>query len=205
MSIQNCNILSGVASGFKYIPYALAAQAASAGVAVLGNWTNLKTIKNGFIPENCGIMEQMSQAEAKMGAALLGYAVSLGPVLEEFKRRNFQVYMLTSVPRIFFNLFGKGHWVDSRIAIFARTVATAVLFSESHSVWREIVSMGEEVMNFKYAHTFGLGLVTAALQEKTGSMWPSVGLHAAMNAIAVVPRLLYCATKSSDPKSSEPV
>jgi CAAX prenyl protease-like protein len=204
MSIQNYNIFSGVASGFKYIPYAIGAQAASAGVAVLGNWTNLKTIKNAFLRENCGIMEQMSLAEAKMGAAILGYAVSLGPVHEEFKRRNFQVYMLTFVPRIFFNLFGKGHWVDSKIAIFARTVATAVVFSEAHSVWREIVSVGEEVMNFKYAHTFGLGLVTAALQEKTGSMWPSVGLHAAMNAIALVPPMLYCATKSSDPKPTQP-
>ena len=53
MSVQNYNILSGVASGFKYIPYALAAQAASVGVAVLGNWTNLETINNALIPENC--------------------------------------------------------------------------------------------------------------------------------------------------------
>ncbi len=199
MSVQNYNILSDVASGFKYIPYALAAQAASVGVAVLGNWTNLETIKNALIPENCGVV-QRALAEAP---EITAFAVSLGPVLEEFKRRNLQVYMLTSVPRIFFNLFGKGHWVDSKIAILARTAVTAMFFSEWHSVWREIVSTGEEVMNFKYAHTFGLGLVTAALQEKTGSMWPSVGVHAASNAIGFAPPLLYCATKSSDPKSSE--
>jgi membrane protease YdiL (CAAX protease family) len=203
MSIQNFDTWGAAASGFKYLPITIAASATSVGVAVLANWTNLETIKGLYFPENCGGIERLSpKLKAATFAQMLYSFVFQAPGSESMVMQGIlQDGILTRAPRMFFNLCGKGHWADSKIAVVARTAVSAVAFSAMHLL-NQVLLGNDAKMAFQLANTLGLGLVLAAIKEKTGSIWPAFGLHAAFNAVFMSVPYLYCATKSSKPEET---
>ena len=78
----------------------------------------------------------------------------------------------------------KMHWVDSKIAKVARIGLSAAAFSAYHLSNRAALGLSDSQMNMQLCNTFGLGIATGILQEKTGSTWASIGLHFSWNLLA---------------------
>ncbi len=119
-------------------------------------------------PVNHGVLTQMQQLMAEGNWAVIGglvvMAVVVGPVLEElFFRGMLQTWLLQAVGR-----GSGGRWT-------AVLVASAV-FSVVHlgaTSWHALPGL------------LVLGAVLGWLYERTGSLWPSVIVHAGFNAVNV--------------------
>ena len=78
----------------------------------------------------------------------------------------------------------KVHWVDSKVAKVARIALSAAAFSAYHRGNQAALGLSDSQMNLQLCNTFGLGIATGILQEKTGSTWASIGLHLSYNILA---------------------
>lgn len=65
-------------------------------------------------------------------------------------------------------------------------VATAVLFAVAHLQYHGFRLTGPALS--QVAYTLPMGLLFGWLRERTGSLWPPVGLHAATNVLRLLPR-----------------
>ncbi len=67
---------------------------------------------------------------------------------------------------------------EATLAKVGRVVLSSALFSLFHLKNAQVFGNG---VPFQLANTFGTGLVFGALQERTGRVWASIGLHAMAN------------------------
>ncbi len=122
--------------------------------------------------------------------------VTRSVVQEEFLFRTLlQEILLKKAPKWVLGKIapGKVHWVDSKAAKVARIALSAAAFSAYHRGNQAALGLSDSQMNLQLCHTFGLGIATGILQEKTGSTWASIGLHLSQNILttALVTRKCY--------------
>jgi membrane protease YdiL (CAAX protease family) len=220
MSIQNFG--TTMAAGLQYLPYAIAAQGACLATGIIANWVTLDTVREAYFPSPSSCVAVVSMPLLQK-ITMVGTLLTLA-ALEEFSFGFMQDRLLTRAPRMFFSLFGRGRWADSLIARTARSVLTALAFSTYHPFMNkmmlaittdpqmkdklsdiipadqiEILARQENTLSsFQFVNTFGPGLVFAAIKEKTGSVWPALGLHGAWNTLLPSMTMLQCAMQSSN-------
>lgn len=189
MSIQPFDTFSAITTGFKYLPYALGASSLSVTVGSLAGLYDWGLVKDLYSPDCSNI--QIKGSDIIQGL-LIGYlSLFNAPITEEILFRGvLQDGILTRAPRKFLALFGKQRLADSVIAKTGRIGITALGFSLFHLQNQFFVST--EQIKFQLANTFGLGLVTSYLKEKTKSLWPSVGLHMIFNAVPISIQTMNC-------------
>ena len=101
------------------------------------------------------------------GAALLPVFISLvilPPITEEIVARGF--------------LFGG---LRTKLPFAVAATITSVLFAAAH-----LGEASEGLLWIAAVDTFILSLVLCYLREKTGSLWPSIGVHALKNGLAFI-------------------
>ena len=185
MAVQNSNPWSLTVSGLKWLPAMAIAQAASIGAGLLAGCFTWEIVKGLFTSSpKCPLSSSQDLKEA--GGMLL--MMSGQPALEEALIRNvFQGIILTSLPKVLMGRIAPSFMplVDSRIVMAARTLVSAGVFSYLHTLLLpdKLNEMEEKLRNFQVANTFGIGLASAALQERTGTTWPSLGLHVGWNLL----------------------
>ena len=86
----------------------------------------------------------------------------------------------------------KVHWVDSKIAKVARISLSAAAFSAYHLQNQAALGISDSQMNMQLCNTFGLGIATGILQEKTGSSWASIALHLSYNLLVGTLQMRKC-------------
>lgn len=130
----------------------------------------------------------------KIFKALLSAYLPLGIVpTEEFLFRSLTQHLfLKSLPVYATNKVSSrfASWIEQATAAkVARVVLSSALFSAFHSLNTHF-SPGE--LALQYCNTFGLGLVAGALQETTGRVWASIGLHSMFNLARIPSKLKNC-------------
>jgi membrane protease YdiL (CAAX protease family) len=192
MTIQS-NSYSLALSGVKWLPVAMAAQAATVGIGMLAGWVSWDTVKAAFTPAaECPL--KSVEGRQKLGGAMM--LISGQPAIEEFGAREiFQNQMLTVFPTwILGKIVPGSEWiVKSTVAKVARTVLSGGLFSYSHYIFHpaNAPESAQKIMNFQVLNTLGIGLALSALRERTGSSWPAFGLHVAWNVLTMLGLNLY--------------
>lgn len=90
---------------------------------------------------------------------------------------------LVVLPPIYEEILTRGFLytgLRAKLSILPAAVVTSVIFATAHLQW----GSGAPLLWAAAVDTFVLSLVLVWLREKTGSLWPAIGLHAIKNAIA---------------------
>jgi hypothetical protein len=189
------------ASGVQYLPYSLVVQTAAVAAAGWLGHFNWETVKDAFFPTACGDLNEWPVWKKIVGVGLQLVEKTLTVSGEEILIRGIlQDGILTKLPKKVLDFFGRGRWVNSPLASVARVGVSAAAFSAIHL--GNALLLPRKHMQLQLANTFGLGLVAAYIKEKTGSIWPGFGLHAAYNAIATNIPFVHCVTRASEPAAA---
>ncbi len=148
---------------FKYIGFAFAGFGVYFLLYVLG-----LAISKALIPGlNLDQKQEIGFNTSTTGISLIPVFLSLvilPPITEEIVARGF--------------LFGG---LRSKLPFLLSAVITSVLFASAH-----LGAAKDGLLWVAAIDTFTLSLVLCYLREKTGSLWPSIGLHAMKNGIAFI-------------------
>lgn len=147
----------------KYIGYALGGFAVYFVLYILG-----LAVSKALVPElNLDQKQEIGFNTTTTGISLIPVFFSLvilPPITEEIVARGF--------------LFGG---LRTKLPLMVSAVITSILFASAH-----LGGAKDGLLWVAAIDTFMLSLVLCYLREKTGSLWPSIGLHAMKNGLAFV-------------------
>ncbi|HSX37568.1 MAG TPA: hypothetical protein VLE95_01925 [Chlamydiales bacterium] len=205
MAIQSFKI--SMVAGCKYWPDVLMAQAgAIVGATQIGLLTRdavRDAVQKTFYPsdsEICDIMHNFSLLEKVEGAVLFvlySAAAVAGSATQTFVVHGIlQDVLLTRVPKMVLGIFGRGHWMDSRSAQVLRVGVLSTMLAASAALDsagpRSLVS--EQVRKVYAVGKLGLGIASAVVKEKTGSVLASVGVRSLNSALIMAIQSLWLFT-----------
>ena len=90
---------------------------------------------------------------------------------------------LVVLPPLYEELLARGllyTGLRTKLKVWTAALITSLLFAAAHLQWGE----GAPLLWAAAIDTFVLSLILIWLREKTGSLWPAIGLHAIKNCIA---------------------
>ncbi len=147
----------------KHVFYALVGFATYFVIYVIG----LIAVKALFPSLNLEQEQEIGFSKSTQGIALIPVFLSLvilPPITEEIVARGF--------------LYGG---LRTKLPFIVSAIITSVLFAAAH-----LSGAKEGLLWVAAVDTFILSLVLCYLREKSGSLWPSIGLHALKNCLAFI-------------------